>query len=138
MLTNSDIDVLSHVHLTKHFTLGEMLESSYLAWQSYPDAKQLLNLLYLCWKLEVVRTCLNRPIIITSGFRSAELNEKVGGVNSSAHTLGYAADFPCSEAEFNRLRLFVTFDQLIFYKKRCFCHIGLADNCRQQVIISNS
>lgn len=34
-------------------------------------------------------------LCITSGFRSQALNEKVGGVENSQHTLGQAADIVC-------------------------------------------
>lgn len=138
MITNSDIDVLSRVHLSNHFTLGEMLNTSYLALQRYPTSKQLINLVLLCAQMEVVRTFLNRPIYISSGYRSALLNKKVGGVDSSGHTLGNAADFPCSEAEFFKLKANIEYDQLIFYKKRSFCHLGIADVCRHQAFVYNS
>ncbi len=34
----------------------------------------------------------NPAIIVTSGYRSAELNRAVGGASTSAHLLGWAAD----------------------------------------------
>lgn len=44
-------------------------------------------------KLEDLRRiCMNRPIIITSGYRSKAYNAKVGGVRNSQHLLGKAAD----------------------------------------------
>lgn len=54
------------------------------------------------------RTFLNRldssrdmcyfPFVITSGFRTKAHNNKVGGVDSSAHTRGYAADIACNQS----------------------------------------
>lgn len=47
----------------------------------------------LITKLEALRKiCMNRPIIITSGYRNPAYNLKVGGVKRSQHILGNAAD----------------------------------------------
>jgi len=46
--------------------------------------------------LERIRTALGgKPLIITSGYRCRELNRAVGGVATSDHTLGCAADVVC-------------------------------------------
>ncbi len=48
--------------------------------------------------LEQVRTLLgDRPIIVSSGYRSPAVNAAVGGVVTSAHLTGYAADFICPD-----------------------------------------
>jgi len=47
----------------------------------------------LLFKLEMLRIALgNKPIIINSGNRCPEENEKVGGAHNSAHLTGEAAD----------------------------------------------
>lgn len=51
----------------------------------------LLNLIYYC--LQPARELLNAPMTITSGFRNPLVNRLVGGVNSSQHLYGQAADF---------------------------------------------
>ena len=38
------------------------------------------------------------PIIINSGYRSPQLNKRVGGVATSNHVTGCAVDIRCSEA----------------------------------------
>ncbi len=43
-------------------------------------------------KLETAREYASIPFKISSGYRSAEHNAKVGGVSDSAHTKGLAAD----------------------------------------------
>jgi zinc D-Ala-D-Ala carboxypeptidase len=42
--------------------------------------------------LERVRSTLGVPVIVTSGYRSPPVNRAVGGVTSSDHTQGHAAD----------------------------------------------
>ncbi|SFH80838.1 Peptidase M15 [Tindallia magadiensis] len=46
----------------------------------------------LLTKLQQLRDRINRPIIITSGYRNPEHNRRVGGTPNSQHLLGTAAD----------------------------------------------
>ena len=43
-------------------------------------------------KLDKAREIADIPFFITSGYRTPRHNEKVGGVNGSSHTKGYAVD----------------------------------------------
>ena len=56
-----------------------------------PSLDNLLNLIVYC--LQPIREKINKPMIITSGFRSDKLNQKLSGVNNSQHKHGQAADF---------------------------------------------
>ena len=47
-------------------------------------------------KLETAREYAGIPFRITSGYRTKERNELVGGVPDSAHTKGFAADLSCT------------------------------------------
>lgn len=59
-----------------------------------PDPATLSNLRRLAQTLEVVRSALGDvPIIISSAYRSKELNKVVGGAKNSAHLIGCAVDF---------------------------------------------
>ena len=42
--------------------------------------------------LNPIREAWGKPIVVTSGYRCKELNKKVGGVDSSSHTIGYGVD----------------------------------------------
>lgn len=57
-----------------------------------PTWKQADNLRMLGFFLDSVREEYGYPIKVNSGFRSAEVNAKVGGAKNSAHLEGLAAD----------------------------------------------
>ena len=56
----------------------------------------LLNIVELARNLEVLRTAINKPITINSGYRSPKYNAKIGGVKDSQHLRGTAADIRVS------------------------------------------
>jgi zinc D-Ala-D-Ala carboxypeptidase len=60
--------------------------------QNVPTHEQTRNLIDLLCVLNAVRAVYDLPLIITSGFRSAQLNAAVGGAKNSAHMHGLAAD----------------------------------------------
>ena len=86
------------MQLTEHFTLEEFTRSTTASRlkidNSVPD-ELMPNIQLTAIKLELVRQALGKPIVITSGYRCAELNKRVGGVSTSAHTRGLAVDFRC-------------------------------------------
>jgi uncharacterized protein YcbK (DUF882 family) len=47
--------------------------------------------------LDNARTIAGIPFVINSGYRTAAHNAKVGGVDSSSHTKGWAADIACND-----------------------------------------
>mgnify|MGYP003335230782 FL=1 len=83
------------MQLSEHFSLGELTASEIAArkgLENFPTGVELDNLARLAEKLEEVRKVLGKPIMINSAFRSIEVNAAVGGVKSSQHCLGCAAD----------------------------------------------
>jgi len=50
-------------------------------------------------KLVELRNTLERPVYITSGYRCPKYNQKVGGVVSSYHCIGLAADITVKDME---------------------------------------
>ena len=74
--------------LTTNFSLNEFNKRNYNV-----PTDVLRNLLELAKNLQVLRDEVKKPIKITSGYRPAELNAKVGGAKSSRHITGQAADF---------------------------------------------
>lgn len=84
--------------LTDHFTLEEFTQSSTAlrtGIKNIASPHVIANLKTLAEGLEQVRSLLNNPLFITSGYRSPTLNKFIGGSATSAHCLGFAADFKC-------------------------------------------
>lgn len=82
--------------LSAHFTLDELVASQYAARHgidNMPSDAIIGNLERLCADiLEPLRVAVGRPIVVSSGYRSPEVNKAIGGSNGSAHMLGLAAD----------------------------------------------
>ena len=85
------------MNLTEHFTLAELIASDMALRHGIPNLPEdphiTGNLHVLARGLERTRLILNRPMVITSGYRSERVNALVGGARNSAHLRGLAADF---------------------------------------------
>ena len=97
------------------------------------DMNVVKNLVRLSEFLQQVRNELHLPIIVNSAYRSKEVNEAVGGVSSSYHVRGLAADIRCSDMDKLLTILhshLMDIDQLIIYfdkNSQLFYHVGLAE-----------
>jgi hypothetical protein len=111
--------------MTPHFTIEEATLSqtaSRLGLKNIPSDSVLSAIQSTAYRMEVVRRVLNAPIIISSWYRSPEVNAAVGGSKHSQHISGEAVDFICpvfgTPVEIcTRLRSLVeliNFDQLIY------------------------
>ena len=87
--------------LSEHFSLAELTKTKQHI-ENVPNEAQVENLKRVCRWLERLRKRWNDkygdgddPIIINSGFRSAAVNKAVGGVPTSNHLTGCAADIRC-------------------------------------------
>lgn len=90
--------------------------------------------------LDPLRAMIGRPIIITSGYRSRQINELVGGSKTSQHLTGKAADFHVRgftpqqmNVVYQTIQMLFDFDQLIFYPSKNIIHVSWnGDKNRQQ------
>ena len=117
-----------------NFTFSELIKTD-AGLDNIPDDMNVLsNICRLAAFLQTIRNELHLPIIVNSGYRSKEVNEAVGGVSSSYHCKGLAADIKCSDMDKLLTVLhshLMDIDQLgIYYNKntQLWFHVGLAED----------
>ena len=82
------------MNLTENFTLEELTRTDHRQFDNTPNDAEIANLVRLAEFLEKVKEVLgNKPIIVNSAFRSAEVNRAVGSSDKSQHRRGCACDF---------------------------------------------
>ena len=81
---------------SKYFTVKEMLYSDTakrLKIDNTPKSDEIVdNIQYLMGRLDEIREGYGKHIYINSAYRCPKLSQSVGGVSSSYHQLGLAAD----------------------------------------------
>ena len=124
--------------MSKYFSLKELIAST----EAYkrkidntPGEEEKEHLEELMEFLDGIRSAWGSAIIVTSGYRCPQLNEKVGGSKKSAHQAGYAVD--CVPANNKKKKFFEfckeylkdrDFDELLFEKNNSgsiWIHIAL-------------
>ena len=115
------------MQLSKHFKLSEFEKSSTatrLGIKNKAGSGEIKNLTDLCYAvLEPVRAKFEKPIMVTSGYRSEELCVAIKSSKTSQHTKGQAVDFEIAGVSNLQLAIWIEnncdFDQLIleFWKE---------------------
>lgn len=136
---------------SKYFRLEELLKSDKaLAAQienlpSWTDVDNLLDLAVLV--LDPIREAWGQPLMVTSGYRSPQLNAAVSGVPTSAHMEGHAVDIALCHWSTRKMgELYnlianmvddgvIDIDQVIYYRKKRIIHISNDLRCRKQIIV---
>ena len=129
-----------------NFKMSELIHSDTAAKykiNNMPDINILDNMLVLIYNcLQPIRNKLNKPMIVTSGYRCEVLNQKVGGAKNSHHKYGKACDFVVNGMTPAQLVAFirncgVPFTQLIeeYGQGTCWVHISYdSTNLRKEVL----
>jgi uncharacterized protein YcbK (DUF882 family) len=107
--------------LSKNFRLSEFTKSqtaSRLGIPNTPTDEHLRNIKFLVDNfLQPLRNKINKPLVITSGYRSEQLNHEIGGSETSQHSKGQAVDIECFGMSNKELATYIKnnmdFDQLI-------------------------
>lgn len=129
--------------LTPHFSLEE-LTTTKTGLSNIPNVSQTHQLHNLCRDiLEPLRDKIGQPIIINSAFRSSAVNRAVGGVSTSQHLLGQAADIHSSvqtSCIWNAIKSLVlngslNIGQCIWYRKSNFIHVSLPSRTHENDFI---
>ncbi len=125
--------------LTAHIALEELTTTLHRGIDNAPPPEVVANLRRTAERMEHVRAILgDRPITVSSGYRSPALNRAVGGAPRSAHLSGQAVDFNCHGfgpplAVCRALAASdLSFDQLI--EEGTWVHISFAPPLRRQIL----
>ena len=131
-----------------YFTIKELSKSSTaekLGIDNTPTPEIRAKLNILISALDKIREQYGKPIFVTSGYRCPELNKAVGGVNSSQHVKGEAADLVGRNDDETR-KIFETakalgnFDQLLYEKNSkgsIWVHISYKASGNRTMCIDN-
>ena len=131
--------------LSKNFTYEELCHSGVAerkGLRNRPKTKEeervvIENLKALCMEvLQPLMDYLEKPVVISSGYRSEEVNRMVGGVKGSQHLKGEAADIHVENTEhLLKIMHFIMeetdFDQLIWEKNKAgtqWVHVSFRRN----------
>ena len=109
------------MQLSGHFSLNELTKSQTATRKGInntPSPEQVDNLTTLCIQvLEPTRRHFSKPMVITSGYRSADLCLAIGSNPNSQHAKGEAADFEMFGEDNKNLAKYIRseliYDQLI-------------------------
>lgn len=125
-----------------YFSLQELLRSEKaLKYRidNTPSWEVIEHLYELALFLDELREAYGKPIRVTSGYRCPQLNNAVGGSNSSVHQLGYAADLQATDM--NGFIEFIKswapgrhYDQIILESSKTsrWVHIGIRNSRGEQ------
>lgn len=134
-------------NLSAHFTVAEFTRSQlgerYGLDNSFRCLLHRQNAIKLCSEyLEPVRRKIKSPIVISSGYRTQEINRLVGGAKNSAHILGEAVDFTPVNSKMadvfdviismSRAGEIPVFDQLIW--EFGWIHLGISSQPRGEIL----
>jgi zinc D-Ala-D-Ala carboxypeptidase len=138
--------------LSANFQLSELVKSQVADRKGIPNnpsPAHIDNLKSLCLNvLQPIRSHFDEPVIISSGYRSAELCIAIGSKPTSQHSEGKAADIEIVNVDNRELAMWIKnnleFDQLIleFYKEgepdSGWVHVSYnGENNRNQFLIAS-
>jgi hypothetical protein len=140
------------MYISEHLTLAELIRSESAkrnGISNMPTAEHIANLKLLAEHIfQPIRANFRCPILISSGYRSKELNAKIGGANTSQHSFGQAIDIDMDGTNYgvDNQEIFyfikdkLPFDQLIWEfgndKNPDWVHCSYSDRHRREVLIA--
>ena len=130
------------MNLSAHVTLAEFQDSPTATTHGINNKmneSQIASAKLLCENVfEPLRSYLNTPIKISSGFRSVQLNKMIKGSSTSQHCKGEAMDLQIGAKGFNFIKDKLDFDQLIWEfgndENPSWVHVSFSSKNRKQVL----
>ena len=134
--------------LSEHLDLSEVIRSDSAkrnGISNMPTPEHIENFKLLAEKIfEPIREHFDVPIRISSGYRSKELNAKIGGSETSQHCKGQAIDIDMDGTSLTNKQVFdyikdnLPFDQLIWEfgneDNPDWVHVSYVPNGRKQIL----
>jgi hypothetical protein len=132
--------------LSENLSLAEMVRSESakrlgISNQPTPEHLHNMQLLAVC-VFQPIRNHFKRPIHISSGYRSKELNKAVGGSNTSQHSTGQAIDIDMDGTEITNKQVFdfikdnLEYDQLINEFDYSWVHVSYSGKRNRKQILN--
>ena len=113
------LNSINNIIVSKHFKLNEF---------ACPCCKKVMLHPRLLANLVELRKILERPVVVTSGYRCPKYNQEVGGVISSYHCIGLAADAMVKDIDLLVLLEVcenLDFNGIGFYENKGFLHLDV-------------
>jgi zinc D-Ala-D-Ala carboxypeptidase len=132
--------------ISKDLTLAEVSKSNTaikLGIDNDPKGEHLNNMIHTANAIfQPMREHFGKPIFVSSGYRSPELNKAIGGASNSQHCKGEALDidndaveYPTNKDIFEYIKNHLDFDQLIWEFDGAWVHVSYnKDKNRKQVL----
>ncbi len=131
----------SNEKISRYFWLREVIQSD-KALEFKIDNRILIdqykkNITYLCQSVvDLIRIKVNRPLYLSSGYRTQEVNSLAGGSSTSAHVYGFAVDIKLKnkqegEGLYGQILAMVengellSIDQVILNTEKLYLHVGI-------------
>ena len=140
------------MQLSKNLSLAEVTRSETAKRKgisNMPTPEHIENFKKLATNIfQPIREHFDKPILISSGYRSAELNKAIGGSLSSQHCSGEAIDIDMDGTDITNKQIFdyikdkLNFDQLIWEfgtsSNPDWVHVSFAANRsqRKQILVA--
>ena len=132
--------------ISPNLTLAEVSKSNTaikLGIDNEPKGEHLNNMIHTANAIfQPMREHFGKPIFVSSGYRSPELNKAIGGAATSQHCKGEALDldndaveYPTNKDIFEYIKNHLDFDQLIWEFDGAWVHVSYnKDKNRKQVL----
>jgi len=130
--------------LSKNLSLSEVVKSATAIKRgisNQPTKQHLQNLIKLAENVfQPLRDYIDKPIRVSSGYRSKELNKLIGGASRSQHSKGEALDLDNDRETnilmFNYIKDNLDFDQLINEQDYSWIHVSYREGSNRKQVLN--